>query len=121
MKQTDLISNANGLIRFIEQCPTAYQTVDTIKETLLGQGYSELKEHEEWHVREGGCYFVTRNGSSILAFRIPEKVKEIKGYQIMATHGDSPTFKLKPLFEKKADGGCVQWNVEKYGGMICSS
>lgn len=112
---------ANELFQFIESCPTAYQTTETIKRILTEQGFCELTEHSAWDVRAGDNYFVTRNGSSIIAFRVPSEVQSVSGYQIIATHGDSPSFKLKPAFEKNTVGNCLQWNVEKYGGMICSS
>jgi aspartyl aminopeptidase len=121
MKTMDLTQNAKALIEFIAKCPTAYQTVKTIKETLKEQGFVELFEHDAWHLTAGGKYFVTRNGSSIIALCIPQEPALAQGYQIIATHGDAPCFKLKPAFEKRAEGGCLQWNVEKYGGMICSS
>ncbi len=114
-------STTKELFDFIEQCPTAYQTVCTLRKTLTEQGFVELEEHKAWDVCAGGSYFVTRNGSSLVAFRVPADTASVSGYQMIAAHGDSPSFKLKPSFEKKADGGCVQWNVERYGGMICSS
>lgn len=115
------LNNTQDLFDFIERCPTAYQTVATLRETLLRQGFAELEEHSPWTIKAGGDYFVTRGGSSIIAFRIPADPASATGYQIMATHSDSPSFKLKPSFEKKAEGNCLQWNVERYGGMICSS
>lgn len=121
MEKQQIGMEVNRLLHFIEQSPTAYQTTHTLQSTLAEQGYTELCEHDSWKLASGGKYYVTRNGSSIIAFRIPAQPKAIKGYQIMATHGDSPSFKLKPAFERSAAGGCVQWNVEKYGGMICSS
>ncbi len=121
MNTNDTKHYAQSLLRFIEDCPTAYNTVDTLKRALLERGFVELLEHQPWQLCAERGYFVTRNGSSIIAFRTPAESVAVRGYQIMATHGDSPSFKLKPSFEKRADGGCVQWNVEKYGGMICSS
>ena len=114
------LSKTEELFDFIGRCPTAYQTVATLTDTLLKQGFVELSEHEAWDIKAGGDYFVTRGGSSVIAFRVPADTASVTGYQTIATHGDSPSFKLKPSFEKNAEG-CVQWNVERYGGMICSS
>ena len=115
------LNKTQELFDFIEQCPTAYQTICTLRDELVARGFAELEEHHEWDVRAGGNYFVTRNGSSLIAFRVPADTASVTGYQMIATHSDSPSFKLKPSFEKKAEGNCVQWNVERYGGMICSS
>ena len=121
MNANDSQHYAQFLLRFIEDCPTAYGTVDTIKKMLIERGFTELLEHRPWQLGAEQGYFVTRNGSSIIAFRTPAEPTAVRGYQIIATHGDSPSFKLKPVFEKRGEGGCVQWNVEKYGGVICSS
>lgn len=117
----NISNNINELFGFIENSPTAYQAVETLRNTLAEQGFTELLEHQAWDIAAGGKYFVTRGGSSILAFKTPANTNAANGYQIMATHADSPAFKLKPVFEKNTAGDCLQWNVERYGGMICSS
>ena len=61
---------------------------------------------------------MTRNDSALIAFAIPEE--EAKGYRIMASHSDSPTFKIKENPEMEAEGRYVKLNVERYGGMICA-
>ena len=63
----------------------------------------------------GGKYFVTRNGSSLLSFRIPQSAPA--GFLMAAAHTDSPTFKIKHNPEKKS-GPYVQLSTEKYGGML---
>ena len=60
---------------------------------------------------------MTRNQSSVIAFKIPGK--DFKGFQIMASHSDSPAFKIKENPEMEA-AHCIKLNVEKYGGMICA-
>ena len=115
------MQHAKELLSFIEQCPTAYQTVSTLCAILEEQGFTVLNECDPWHLCHGGKYAVTRNGSSLIAFTIPNETKNISGYHIVATHSDAPSFKLKPCFEQKAPGNALQWNVEKYGGAICSS
>lgn len=120
MNTNDSQHHAQFLLRFIEDCPTAYGTVCTLKTVLLEQGFVELYEHQPWQLSPETGYFVTRNGSSIIAFRTPTDTAAVRGYQIMATHSDSPSFKLKPAFERRVEN-YVQWNVEKYGGMICST
>lgn len=66
----------------------------------------------------GGKYYVTRNGSSIIAFCVPEI---INGFHIMASHSDSPTFKVKELPEIGVEKKYTKLNVEGYGGMLMST
>ena len=120
-KETDMKTHANALLDFIQDSPTAYQAVEALGRILKEHGYTQLQEQDEWVLAPKGAYFVTRNGSSLIAFRLPERPEEVVGYHIAATHADAPCFKLKPIFEQEAAGGCVRWNVEKYGGAIHSS
>lgn len=61
---------------------------------------------------------MTRNGSALIAFAIPEN--DIDGYRILASHSDSPTFKIKENPEITVDDRYVKLNVERYGGMLCA-
>lgn len=111
---------AAELFDFIGRCPTAYQTTVTLKQILAENGFVELEEGDAWNLVAGGKYFTTRNQSSLIAFVMPADFEKTTGYQVIATHGDSPSFKLKAEFEQSA-AKCAKWNVERYGGMICSS
>jgi aspartyl aminopeptidase len=111
---------AQELFDFIGRCPTAYQTTATLESILTENGFAKLEEGSSWNLVPGGKYFTTRNQSSLIAFVMPIDLAKTTGYQIIATHGDSPSFKLKAAFEQTA-AKCAKWNVERYGGMICSS
>ena len=113
-------TNAKELFDFIKRCPTAYQTTSTLESILTENGFTKLEEGNSWNLVAGGKYFTTRNQSSLIAFVMPADLAKTTGYQIIATHGDSPSFKLKAEFEQTA-AKCAKWNVERYGGMICSS
>ena len=115
MKKNNL---SKGLLDFISQCPSCYHVVDYLRRILVSQGYAELSEKKAWKISKGGKYFTIRNSSSIIAFRIPGKKPD--GIHIIASHSDSPTFKIKPSPETASEG-IVRLNVEKYGGMICQS
>ncbi len=69
--------------------------------------------------QEGGKYFVTRNLSSVIAFKVP--TKDFNSFHIVASHSDSPTFKIKDNPEQSVKGKYVQLNTEHYGGMIYST
>ena len=106
------------LFSFIEQSPTAFHAIEYMRKKLLDEGYIQLLEGTDWQLTPGKGYFVIRNGSAILAFRIPEGAPV--GFQIMASHSDSPMFKIKAHPEMEAEGHYVRLNVEKYGGMLCA-
>ena len=103
------------LLDFIRQCPAAYQTVDTARKMLLEHGFRELNEAERWNLKPDDCCFVTRNGSSLIAFRLPSQPP--LGFMIGGCHSDSPAFRLKPEPEITSEH-CVVLNVEQYGGML---
>ena len=106
-----------GLMSFLDESPTAFHAVASIKKKLVANGYSELAESEKWELTEGGKYFVTRNDSSIIAFRVPSF--NFAGFMISAAHSDSPAFKVKENPEI-VENGYVKLNVEGYGGMLMS-
>lgn len=109
---------AKELIQFIEKSPTCFQAVATMKEILEQEGYSELREKDKWNIEKGSRYFVTRNDSSLIAFTVPKE--GLKGFRIMASHSDSPTFKIKDNPEMTVENKYVKLNVERYGGMLCA-
>lgn len=110
---------AVDLIDFIWNSPSAFHVVDNIKTKLLQQDFQELKEREVWKIEGGKGYFVVRNDSSVIAFRTPKK--EAKGFHMIASHSDAPTFKVKEKPELVAEEHYIRLNTEKYGGMIHSS
>lgn len=105
-----------GLFRFIENSPTPFHAVANIAERLVKAGFTQLYEEEPWRL-QSGKYFVCRNLSSLIAFVLPE---QFEGFQIIASHVDSPAFKLKANPDLYT-GLYARLNTEKYGGMIYSS
>lgn len=106
------------LFDFIAESPTPFHTVKNVREILKEKGYIELCESEKWNIEPGKGYCVTRNGSSVIAFRVPKK--EFSGFMLTASHCDSPCFKIKENAEL-ADNFYVRLSTEKYGGMLCST
>ena len=107
-----------GLMEFIDRSPTAFHTVQNICDALIRAGWRRLEERETWKIAPGDRCFLTRNGSSVVAFRVPER--GFGHFQIVASHSDSPCFKLKPSTQR-TEQGCALLNVEKYGGMLMST
>ena len=112
--------NAEKLLDFINRSPSCFHVIDNMKQELAAAGFRELKEGDAWQLTAGGAYYVTRNDSAVIAFRVPASGR-VQGYQIVASHSDSPVFKVKEHPEVEAEGCYVKLNVEKYGGMILST
>lgn len=106
------------LFDYIKASPTPFHAVAHTKARLSAAGYSELSEGKEWSLEGGKGYFVTRNGSSLIAFRVPKG--DFPGYMMTAAHCDSPAFKIKENAEIP-DKYYVRLSVERYGGMLCST
>ena len=109
---------SRDLIHFIAKSPSTFHAVRGIKAALLYAGFTEIREEDTWQIEKGGKYVVTRNGSALMAFTVPQEGAE--AFHITASHCDSPTFKIKENPEI-ADGPYVKLNVEGYGGMIKST
>ena len=107
-----------ALFSYIAACPTAFQAAAHTAALLEAEGYRPLRETEEWMLEPGGRYYVTRNGSSLIAFRLP-KGRPV-GFMMTAAHGDSPTFKIKENAELTGENE-TRLSVEGYGGMLCAS
>ena len=108
---------AQKLISFIQSSPTSFHAIETIERELAG--YTALSERDAWRLQPGGKYYVTRNRSSIIAFTLPQG--PFRSFQLIASHSDSPTFKIKENAEVTVRDKYVQLDTERYGGMIMSS
>lgn len=106
------------MMTFIQNHPTSFHVVAGMGEILEAAGYTRLLESTQWSLKAGGKYYVTRNGSALMAFQIPRT--DYNGFMIMASHSDAPTFKLKENPEIKTAGAYTTLNVELYGGAILS-
>lgn len=114
------------MLEFIEKSPSCYQVVGNVQKELETAGYVPLMENRKWELSSGGKYYLTRNGSSLIAFSIPEgkggtSIPETAGFHMIASHSDSPCFKVKEEPEIRVEEQYVKLNVEKYGGMILST
>ena len=88
----------------------------TSKTLLLKAGFQEISEREPWDskISAGQKYFLTRNGSSIVAFVVGAKWKPGNGMAIVGAHTDSPTLKVKTK-SKSSNVGYTQVGIELYG------
>ncbi len=112
-------SIVSDFFAFLTAAPTCYHVTNELKKGLLSAGFTPLEEGARWELRPGENYFVTRGDSSLIAFKLPRA--DFTGFQLAASHSDSPAFKLKENCELEAAGGYLKLNVEKYGGMLLST
>ena len=119
VEMIDNKSSAKKLLAFISASPSRFHAVANIALRLNNEGFTELKEAQAWDIQPGGKYYVTRNLSSIIAFKVGEG--DVKGFNIVASHSDSPSFKVKPNAEMETLAHYIRLNTEKYGGMLCST
>lgn len=103
-------------IELLNKSYSPFHVVDNLRNELLAKGYIELDEKKPFVLKEGGNYFVMRNGSALIAFNVPSNPKE-SSFRISASHTDSPSFKIKPNPVLNYEN-LVSLNVEPYGGMI---
>lgn len=107
-----------SFLKFLDESPTAWHAVSCSSKLLLDHSFQELKEEEKWSIRPGGRYFITRNGSSICAFIVPKALPQ--AVHLIASHTDSPSFKLKPNAEYMNEN-MRMLGLEVYGAPIFSS
>ena len=104
----------SSLVDFLDSAHSVYHAVAKLSGLLESSGYTRLDEGDAWTLAPGGKYYLTRGGSAILAFRVPQGTP--KGFLMSASHSDRPTFKLKENGE--LEGRYTRWATEKYGGML---
>ena len=104
------------LMDFIAMSPTPFHAVEQIIYKLECAGYQRLYEADSWQLEEKQGYYVTRNDSSLIAFKLGEEPVN-NGINMVGAHTDSPCLKVKPepdILNK----GYYQLGVEVYGGAL---
>lgn len=143
----DNLATSQKLISFIQDSPSMFHSITAIRAILDQNGFVYLSEGSNWSGRivAGGSYYTTRNDSSIIAFKVgthaldgltdnsaftnnnastndnePDKTAQVAPFhfQIVASHSDSPTFKLKAQPALEGPNTYIRLSVEGYGGMI---
>ena len=107
----------DDLVEFLQEYVTPFHAAATAESWLRAAGFTRLEEADYWNLEPGKGYYTTRNGSSVVAWRVPDHA--IGGWRIVASHSDSPTWKIKTDIVE--NDGCRRLSVEGYGGMIMST
>ena len=107
---------AEKLLAYLDNAPTAFQSVDELEKLLLAAGAVELCESEEWQLEKGKLYYMKKAGTQIAAFRIGGEPRET-GFRIGAAHHDAPGFRVKTV-PSSVDLGYERLLLEQYGGTL---
>lgn len=114
MNQADF---TNGLLQFITDSPTSFHAVENIAEYLLAEGFRELHDQQNWGPLSPCGYFVRRNDSSLIAFRLSGEGLIDPIIRMSGAHTDSPALKIKPR-PVRVSNSLLQVGVETYGGAL---
>jgi aspartyl aminopeptidase len=106
-----------GLIDFLKASPTPFHATAALVQRLQAAGFQALDERASWHTEAGGRYYVTRNDSSIIAFKLGQRPPVEGGLRLVGAHTDSPCLRVKPHPELQRQG-FFQLGVEVYGGAL---
>ena len=105
------------LCDFIASASTPFHAVAEMERRLKAGGFVELDEESGGELAAGGRYYITRNGSSIIAFIHGRESSPGAGIRMVGAHTDSPCLMVKPSPEKLRNG-CFQLGVQVYGGAL---
>jgi aspartyl aminopeptidase len=107
------------LMDFIDASPTPFQAVDNLISMLGAMGAQALDERQVWQLEPGAVYYVSRGGSSLIAFRMGLKAPAEAGFLLAGAHTDSPALKIRPEKELQSRG-YMRLALESYGAPILS-
>ncbi len=110
----------NEFLDFIKNSPSPYHAVKNTTKMLEEKGFSKILENNKWNIEPNKKYYVVRNDTSIIAFTTPTNINDLS-LNIVATHTDSPTLKIKPNFKIELKDEYITLNTDVYGGPIYSS
>ena len=105
-----------NLIDFLSAAPSPFHAVQQQCLRLEAAGCHRLSEAQVWQLQAGEGYYLTRNDSALIAFRVPRDAH--RGFMMTASHSDSPVLKLKDTPEMPAVNGMKRLNAEVYGGAL---
>lgn len=117
---TEARTFAQDLLGFIDASPSPWHAVAESARRLQAAGVVALKETEQWQLKVGNSYFVTRGDASIIAFTVGQKSLVEAGFRMVGAHTDSPSLRLKPHPAFSTEG-LIRIGVEVYGGPILAT
>jgi len=110
------MAETSDLLRFLGEAVTPFHAVAAMAQRLTAAGFVEIEQFDGANMVPGRGYFITRQGSSLIAARAGKNPASA-GLRLVGTHTDSPNLSIKPNPVKGRDG-CVQLGVDVYGGAL---
>ena len=105
---------------FLDSSVVNFLAIENAERRLIKAGYKRISEDNPIHILKGEKVYFKRNDLSIIALNIGQNAQAYNyPFHIIASHVDSPCFKIKPHFGSEGSYGKI--DVEPYGGMIASS
>jgi len=120
MSEQDRRQTAQDLLDYIDASPSPWHAVANAAAELERRGFTPLREDQRWELQPGRGYYVVRDDSSLIAFRVGNGPLNRGGFRIVGAHTDSPGFRVKPN-AAQAKGPMSTLGVEIYGGPILAT
>lgn len=111
---------AQHLLDFIDNSPSPWHAVASIKTAIKAFQFIQLDETAKWQLQAGGRYYVVRDDSSIVLFVLGHKAPAETGFKIVGAHTDSPGLRIRPNAATVSDS-IARLGVEIYGGPILAT
>ena len=90
------LETTRRLLDYVDASPTPFHAVSESVRQLEAAGFTSLAEEDRWSLSAGGKHYVTRNGSTLVAFVLGSEAPADGGYRLVGAHTDSPNLRLKP-------------------------
>ena len=110
------MTQIEALLEFLGEAVTPFHAVAAMSRRLRDAGFEEIERFDPAAMTAGRGYYMTRQGSSLIAMRAAQGRLDA-GLRLVGAHTDSPNLSVKPNPVKGRDG-CVQLGVDVYGGAL---
>ena len=110
------MTQVDELLAFLSEAISPFHAVAAMAKRLRAAGFTEVEQFDAAAMEVGRGYFITRQGSSLIALRAGSGAPR-DGLRLIGAHTDSPNLSVKPNPVKGRDG-CVQLAVDVYGGAL---
>jgi|UniRef100_A0AC35EWC2 aspartyl aminopeptidase len=112
---SEVSAAAQRFITFLNRSVTPFHAIHELSNRLKSDGFTEVRESEDWKLQPNGKYFVTKNDSTIFAFAIGGQFRPGSGFSMVVGHTDSPSLRVKPI-STETSSKFLQVGVSTYGG-----
>ena len=110
------MTQVDELLTFLREAVTPFHAVQAMSRRLADAGFEAVESFGPDTMVPGRGYFMTRQGSSLIALRAGQG-EPAQGLRLVGAHTDSPNLSVKPN-PVVGRGGCVQLGVDVYGGAL---